>query len=127
MFTLLVTLFGVALSQEEFNFIEEFTGDVPRDFEGKSRVYKLPDSDNEPDVGVPDQLGEGVVSGWDIDNIWFQYNHMWVSFWDSSDGLSDDELNVGVDCFEICGDADTIDHNPDTTSPELAQIGGLVR
>lgn len=43
-------------------------------------------------------------SGWDVDNIYFQYDYF------------QDILHIGVECFGICGDSDG-DGNPGNTFP----------
>jgi len=64
-----------------------------------------------PDVGVPQQLPPGTLSGWDIRAIFFQYDDI------------EDELLIGVDCYGVCGDADG-DGDPGSASPELRALGG---
>merc|ERR1711991_1138675 len=72
------------------------------------------------DVGVPEAVCEAFsgssfscpYSGWDIRNLFSQYNEV------------TDVLQIGIDCFGICGDADG-DGDPGASSLALASLGGL--
>ena len=107
--------------------VASLTGDAARDFtdpsidpiSGKPKnfgVVRVPDGQSQsgnsnPDVGVPQQLPAGTISGWDIKAIFFQYDDI------------EDELLIGVDCFGVCGDADG-DGREGVASAELAALGG---
>lgn len=56
--------------------------------------------------------GNPRVSGWDIKNIYFQFD------------LRTGDFHIGINCFGICGDADG-DLDPNRSSPELVSVGGL--
>lgn len=99
------------------------TGDAAKDFtdasvdpvSGQPRnfgVVRIQDGDTDsPNIGVPQQLKAGTVSGWDIRAIYFQYDD------------KRDELLIGIDCWGICGDADG-DGDPSSSSAELLALGG---
>ena len=64
-----------------------------------------------PDVGLPQQFGSAVTSGWDIKDFRFFYD------------AEEDALYVGINFFGIAGDADG-DGNPSVTTQELLALGG---
>merc|ERR1711991_881040 len=114
-----------------------FTGDALRDFTqdnsidpvtGRSQNFAVVqiidaeegfeftcDGETCSDVGVPEAVCEAFsgssfscpYSGWDIRNLFFQYNEV------------TDVLQIGIDCFGICGDADG-DGDPGASSLALA-------
>ncbi|MEM7129009.1 MAG: sortase [Chloroflexota bacterium] len=90
-----------------------FTGDVPADFIGPN-VIRVDDPSSGvgiPDVGLPNAFPEGHISGWEMNAAYFEYD------------FASDILYVGIDCFEICGDADG-DGNPGTTGEILDGLRG---
>lgn len=87
-----------------------FTGIAATDFTSADAVY-FPDPGGVGDVGVPLGAPPGVISGWDLVGIYFDYD------------ASTDMMYVGIDCARICGDADG-DGNPGGTSGWLATQGG---
>mmetsp|Transcript_7135 Transcript_7135/g.22837 ORF Transcript_7135/g.22837 Transcript_7135/m.22837 type:complete len:655 (-) Transcript_7135:46-2010(-) len=129
MYRSLVLLCGVSLTAAV-----RFTGDVVQDFTkdtavnpatGKpynANVVTVSDGvrsaacDNNacPDVGVPMGFCSGGVcpdSGFDIRSIYFQYDP------------DQDTIDIGIDCFGICGDADG-DGDPSSAGPRLVVMGG---
>ena len=105
-----------------------FTGDAEADFSGLTGFQTVIVNDSfdplpsDPlgqiipiDVGVPGLLdcgGGPCVSGWDIRRVFFAYDP------------GADQLHVGIDCFETCGDADG-DGDPSGNVPELTLLGGV--
>eukprot|EP01108_Squamamoeba_japonica_P008365 TRINITY_DN741_c0_g2_i2.p1 TRINITY_DN741_c0_g2~~TRINITY_DN741_c0_g2_i2.p1 ORF type:complete len:570 (+),score=393.14 TRINITY_DN741_c0_g2_i2:56-1765(+) len=103
-----------------------FTGNVERDFDPSKQETLIaraitndanfgPNGEASPDVGVPPAWPypsrENPLSGWDIKDVRLAYNYQ------------TDELHVGINCFEICGDADA-DGDANRASVELASRGG---
>ncbi len=90
-----------------------FTGDATVDFTGPN-IIKLDDPSSAPgvpDVGLPVQFPTTTISGWDINAVYLEYDH------------GTDMLYVGIDCFVICGDADS-DGDPGTSGPILSSLQG---
>lgn len=87
-----------------------FTGNVPLDFTAAD-VAIFPDVGYH-DVGLPELYPPGTISGWDVRDIYFDYD------------VATDILYVGIDCYGICGDADG-DGDPGHTGPILAGFGGV--
>jgi hypothetical protein len=91
----------------------QFTGNVEKDFVGPA-VIVVSDGPS-PDVGTPPgwpyPTPSNPTSGWDMKDLRFFYN------------AAADEMNIGVNCFGICGDADG-NGDPSVSSPELLQRGG---
>jgi len=115
--TLLVALLIVALPTRSTAAEPGFTGDAAADFTGQD-VIKLNDRST-PDVGLPRldpptvTVGFPIstVSGFDMRAIYLQYDK------------ATDKMYVGIDCFDICGDADG-DGNPGQPSSILNDLGG---
>jgi len=89
-----------------------FTGDAAGDFPPANFVEDGAGG-LVPDVGVPPHVdgGEGIVSGWDIKGLYFDY------------APAADTASFGVDFFVIAGDADGR-NGPNVTSAQLISIGG---
>jgi LPXTG-site transpeptidase (sortase) family protein len=112
--SVLVMMFTVsAWVMAPIGAVPAFTGDAPVDFTG-SNVIKLDDPSSAPgvpDVGLPVQFPTTTISGWDINAVYLEYDH------------GTDTLYVGIDCFVICGDADS-DGDPGTSGPILSSLQG---
>jgi len=99
----------------------EFSGDARNDFEtGDSippNVIAVYDPGKIGDVLLPNTAPPGTVSGWDINAVYFYYDH------------DDDVMYVGFDFGgeedpeAVCGDADG-DHYEGKTSDWLKDFGG---
>lgn len=87
-----------------------FTGDARADFTGPN-VVRIADPSGQ-DVGLPLQFPPERISGWDMNALFMEYDY------------DNDVLYVGVDCIEICGDADS-DGNPGTSGPILEEVIGI--
>ena len=85
------------------------TGNVETDFDAPGAVMVT--DGPMPDVGLPQQFGSAVTSGWDIKDFRFFYD------------AEEDALYVGINFFGIAGDADG-DGNPSVTTQELLALGG---
>jgi sortase A len=82
-----------------------FTGNAEADFVG-ANVIKIVDP--EGDVGLPVGFAPTDRSGWDMKAVYLEYDP------------STDTMYVGIDCINICGDADA-DGDPDSTGPILGK------
>ena len=99
----------------------KFTGDSYYDFVTGPNiplgVIFVKDPPGIGDVGIPLQAPRGTISGWDLDAIYFYYNH------------AKDRMYVGFDFGgvsypnSICGDADG-NGDPDSTPEWLRTLGG---
>ena len=87
-----------------------FSGNVPMDFTAGDVVI-MPDPGG-IDVGVPLSAPLGTISGWDVRDVYFDYD------------FDTDIMYVGIDCYGICGDADG-DGDPGSTSAWLTALGGV--
>jgi hypothetical protein len=103
-----------------------FTGNVEADFDGKPGTIYFDDPGNfivnhtkpicvyfqneATDVYLPPYINI-QHSGWDVRTIYFRYN------------TTLDVLQVGIQCYGVCGDADG-DGNSSFTSSSLAAAGG---
>jgi len=86
-----------------------FTGDAAADFTGPNAI-KINDR-ADPDVGMPQAFTDTVISGFDMQAFYLEYD------------AESDTMYVGIDCFTICGDSDG-DGDPGGTSSTLAGLGG---
>ena len=85
-----------------------FTGNVPADFTGAGVLII---TDPVGDVGLPANKPNGTISGWDMVDLRLTYN------------AASDTMYVGMNTFNIAGDADG-DGNPGGTSAWLSTDGG---
>jgi hypothetical protein len=69
-----------------------FTGDAAADFTGPDVLVQVDGTG--PNVSIDAAAPPGTVSGWDIRQVFFEYD------------ASADIMYVGIDCWVICGDAD---------------------
>ncbi len=103
-------LLALALSSPALASVPTFTGDVLADFTGDDvQIFVDP---NGIDVGLPIALPPGTISGNDIDDVRLTYDP------------ATDTLFFGINTFGIATDVDG-DGDPNTTSPELAGLGGI--
>ena len=94
-----------------------FTGKADVDFTGPT-VIKLNDRAT-PDVGLPHSISPTdtvkfpttTISGFDMRAVYLEYDK------------TTDTMYVGIDCFEICGDADG-DGNPSKPGSILQGLSG---
>jgi hypothetical protein len=122
---LLAAVASVAAQPGRFSDALVFTGNAENDFATgggvnlRKGVVLLQDvsigtniTQSSPDVGLPRGEGWADISGWDIKNIYFQFN------FDSG------AIHFGINCFGICGDADS-NGDPNAASSVLSMNGGL--
>ncbi|MBV7331015.1 sortase [Chloroflexi bacterium TSY] len=107
---LLIIAIFLPFSQMRAFAIPVFTGDAPADFTSPN-VVRI-DDPNGRDVGLPLQFPPERISGWDMNALFMEYDY------------DTDVLYVGIDCFEICGDADS-DGDPGTNGPILEEVMGI--
>ena len=91
--------------------LPQFTGDAPDDFVA-ANVVRIDDPPGSPDVGMPNNAPPGVISGWDMKAVYFDYES------------STDVMYIGIDTYGICGDADG-DGDPSATASWLSANGGV--
>jgi hypothetical protein len=107
-FTVTVLILALtALMVTAASALPVFSGDVPADFTAADVVQ----FDDPIDVGVADTAPPGIISGWDIASIYFDYE------------VDTDIMYVGIDCYGICGDADG-DGNPANTAAWMSALWG---
>jgi len=107
--TLLFAIQKFSRAAPTFQTAPTFTGDAAADFSGPNAI-KINDR-VAPDVGLPQAFADTVISGFDMQAFYLEYD------------AATDTMYVGIDCFTICGDSDG-DGDPGGTSMTLADLGG---